>query len=120
MISYHHSSDTQMSILLSRCIHVRSITELVEAALHTERRATNNTLSKSSLAEFSQASVRKLAGSIPDEVIEFFNSLNHSSRNVALGSTQPLTEMSTRNLKVGKGQPARKADNLTDFCEPIF
>jgi hypothetical protein len=32
---------------------------------------------------------------------------------MALGSTQPLTEMSTRNLPGGKGQPARKADKLT-------
>jgi hypothetical protein len=38
---------------------------------------------------------------------------------MALGSTQPLTEMSTRNLPVGKGLSARKADNLTAICEPI-
>jgi hypothetical protein len=31
---------------------------------------------------------------------------------------QPLTEMSARNLPGGKGRPARKADNLTDICEP--
>jgi hypothetical protein len=35
------------------------------------------------------------------------------------GSTQPLTEMSTRNLHGGKGPPASKADNLTAICEPI-
>jgi hypothetical protein len=34
-------------------------------------------------------------------------------------STQPLTEMSTRNIPGGKGRPARKADNLTAICEPI-
>jgi hypothetical protein len=39
---------------------------------------------------------------------------------MALGSTQPLTEMSTRNLHGGKGRPARKADNLTAISEPIF
>jgi hypothetical protein len=38
---------------------------------------------------------------------------------MALGSTQPLTDMSTRNLPAGKGQPVRKADNLTGICEPI-
>jgi hypothetical protein len=38
---------------------------------------------------------------------------------MALGSTQPLTEMSTRNLPGGKGRPARKADNLTAICEAI-
>jgi hypothetical protein len=37
---------------------------------------------------------------------------------MGLGSTQPLTEMSTRNLPVGKGWLARKADNLTAICEP--
>jgi hypothetical protein len=38
---------------------------------------------------------------------------------MALGPTQPLTEMSTRNLPGGKGRQARKADNLTAICEPI-
>jgi hypothetical protein len=38
---------------------------------------------------------------------------------MALGSTQPVTEMSTRNLPEGKGRPERKADNLTAICEPI-
>jgi hypothetical protein len=38
---------------------------------------------------------------------------------MAPGSTQPLTETSTRNLPGGKGRPARKADNLTVLCEPI-
>jgi hypothetical protein len=38
---------------------------------------------------------------------------------MALGSTQPLTETSTRNLPGGKGRPVRKADNLTAICEPI-
>jgi hypothetical protein len=41
-----------------------------------------------------------------------------SSRTMALGwSTQPLTEMSTRNLPGGKGPAARKADNLTAIHE---
>jgi hypothetical protein len=34
-------------------------------------------------------------------------------------STQPITEMSTRNLPGSKGRPARKAD-LTPICEPTF
>jgi hypothetical protein len=38
---------------------------------------------------------------------------------MALGSTQPLTEMSTRDLPGGIGRPARKADNLTAIYEPI-
>jgi hypothetical protein len=59
------------------------------------------------------------AGPIPEEVIEFFNWSDPSSRTMALGSTQPLTEMSTRNLPGSKGRPVRKADNLTAICEPI-
>jgi hypothetical protein len=56
---------------------------------------------------------RKVAGSIPVEVIGFFNWSNPSSRTMALGSTQPLTEMRTRNLPGSIRWPARKADNLT-------
>jgi hypothetical protein len=39
---------------------------------------------------------------------------------MALGSTQPLTEMGTMSLSRGKEQPARKAYNLTATCEPII
>jgi hypothetical protein len=60
------------------------------------------------------ATSRKVAGSIPDEVIVFLNLPNPSSRIVTLSSIQPLTEMSTRNLPAGKRWPGRKADNLTD------
>jgi hypothetical protein len=45
---------------------------------------------------------------------------------MALGSTQPLTEMSGTEYREsswaflrGKGQPTRRADNLTAICEPI-
>jgi hypothetical protein len=38
---------------------------------------------------------------------------------MVLGSTQPLTEMSTSNIPGGKGRPARKAYNLTTICQPI-
>jgi hypothetical protein len=62
---------------------------------------------------------RKVAGSSLDEV-DFFNLPNPSSRTIALGSTQSLTEMSTRNLPVGKGWLERKADNLTTMYEPII
>jgi hypothetical protein len=37
---------------------------------------------------------------------------------MGLESTQPLTEMSTRNLPVGKERPAHKAYNLTTIFEP--
>jgi hypothetical protein len=35
---------------------------------------------------------------------------------MALGSAQPLTEMSTKDLSIGKGLPACTVDNLTAFC----
>jgi hypothetical protein len=59
-----------------------------------------------------------LVGLSPNEV-EFFNLPNPSSHTMALGFTQPLIEMSTRNLPGGKGQLAHKADKLIAMCEPI-
>ena len=41
---------------------------------------------------------RKVASSIPHGVIEIFHWHKPSGLTVALGSIQPLTEMSTRNL----------------------
>jgi hypothetical protein len=38
---------------------------------------------------------------------------------MALGLTQPQTEMSTTNLPRDKERPTRKADNLAVICEPI-
>jgi hypothetical protein len=38
---------------------------------------------------------------------------------MALGWTQPLTEISAKNLPGGKGRLAREAHNLTVICEPI-
>jgi hypothetical protein len=66
------------------------------------------------------ATSQNVAGSILSEVIWFFNWPNPSSRTMALGSTQALTETSAMNLLWGKGRPARKADNLTAICEPII
>ena len=40
---------------------------------------------------------------------------NPSSRTVALGLTQPLTEMSTRNISWEQRRPVRRADYLTTF-----
>jgi hypothetical protein len=54
---------------------------------------------------------------VPDDV-DFFNLHNPSSRTMALGSTQPLIEMRTRNLPGGKKRPERGADNLAAICEP--
>jgi hypothetical protein len=76
-----------------------------------------NTLQRSWLRHY--AASRKVAGSIPVEVIGFFNWPNPSSCTMAVGTTQSLTEMSTRNLPGGKERSARKADSLTAICEPI-
>jgi hypothetical protein len=54
---------------------------------------------------------------VPDEV-DFLNLPNPSSHTMALGLTQPLTQMSTRNLPGGKKWPARRADSLAIVCEP--
>jgi len=47
------------------------------------------------------ATSRKVAGLIPDGVIGNFHWHNPSGRNMGLGLTQPLTEMSTRNIFCG-------------------
>jgi len=47
------------------------------------------------------AKSRKVAGSIPDGVIRIFHWHDPSGRTVALGLTQSLTEMSTRNIPWG-------------------
>jgi hypothetical protein len=51
------------------------------------------------------------------------NSLQLPAAIVALGLTQPLTEMSTKSRKImfleSKVRPVRRADNLAAICEPI-
>jgi hypothetical protein len=55
---------------------------------------------------------------VPMRLLDSFNLPNPSSRNMALGSTQPLTEMSTRKDSWGgKWRRGRKADNLTAIYE---
>jgi hypothetical protein len=54
---------------------------------------------------------------VPDKV-DSFNLPNPSSRTMALGSTKPLTEMSTSNFPGGKKRPARRADNLAAIYDP--
>jgi hypothetical protein len=60
-------------------------------------------------------------GRSPVQVLDeedFFHLPNPSSRTMDLGSTQPLTKLSTRNIPGGKKRPARKAHNLATICEP--
>jgi hypothetical protein len=46
--------------------------------------------------------------------LDFPVSPSPSSRTMGLGSTQPLIEMSTRNLPGGIGRPARVADGYLE------
>jgi len=48
------------------------------------------------------AASRKIVSSIPDSVAGIFHWQNPSDRTMSLGSTQPLTEMSTIGGKVGR------------------
>jgi hypothetical protein len=50
-----------------------------------------------------------IVGSVPDEVIGIFNLPEPSSCNMALESSLPLTEMSTRNITLGGGRGCRPA-----------
>jgi hypothetical protein len=52
--------------------------------------------------------------------VQFPMRLLDFSIDLILGSTQPLTEMSTRNLLGGKARPTRKPDNLIVISEQIF
>jgi hypothetical protein len=54
---------------------------------------------------------------VPDEM-DIFNLSNNSRRTMALGSSQPLTEMSARNLPGGNKRQAHRADNFAAICEP--
>jgi hypothetical protein len=63
---------------------------------------------------------RKVAVSISDLVTGIFILPNPTNRTMALGLTEPLTEMNTRKLLGLKGgRTERKTDNLTTICEPI-
>jgi hypothetical protein len=48
-----------------------------------------------------RATSRKVAVSIPEGVTEIFHRLNPSGHTMALGSTQPLTEISTSGISWG-------------------
>ena len=63
------------------------------------------------------ATSRKVAALIPDEVIQIFQWRNPFGRTLALGSTQSLTEMSTRNISwMGKGWRCVGLTTLPPSC----
>ena len=57
----------------------------------------------------------KVLSSILDSVTGIFHWHNPSSHKVALVSTEPLTEMNTRNISWGVRRPVLRADNLTNL-----
>ena len=63
------------------------------------------------------ATSRKVVGSITDGVIGIFHWHNPSGRTLAVWSTQPLTEMSTRNISWGgKGGRCIRLTTLPPSC----
>jgi len=63
---------------------------------------------------------RKVAGSTPDGVIGIFHWHNPSGRTLALGSTQPPIQMSTRNIFGGKEGRCVGMTILPTSCADYF
>jgi hypothetical protein len=61
-----------------------------------------------------------VAGSVPDEATEHFSLSNPFSRTMALGFTQPLTEIRNKNLSEDKVRPESNSGKLIAICELIF
>jgi hypothetical protein len=66
------------------------------------------------------ATNQKVAGSIPNGVIGIFHWHNPSDRTMALGSTQPVTEMSTRSLPGGKCGRCVELTTLQPSCAVVM
>ena len=62
----------------------------------------------------------KVALSIPGDVIGNFHWHNPSDRTMALGSTQPLTEMSTRSISWGNGGRCVRLTILPPSCAVVM
>ena len=66
------------------------------------------------------ATNRKVAGLIPDGVTGIFHWYTPSDRTMALGSTQPLTEMSTREFPGGKCGRCVRLTTLPPSCAVVM
>ena len=63
------------------------------------------------------ATIRKVASSIPDDATVIFQWHNPTGRTMALRSTQPLTEMSTRDIsRMGKSGRCVGLTTLPNSC----
>jgi hypothetical protein len=71
--------------------------------------ARGSVVSRGTMLQVGRSSVR-----VRDEV-DFFNLPNTSGCTMTLGSTQPLTEMSTRNLAGGGGVKGGRLVGLTNL-----
>ena len=65
------------------------------------------------------ATNRKVDGSIPADVIKIFHWHNPSDRTMNLGSTQPVTEMSTRRISWVKGGRCVRLTTLPPSCTVV-
>jgi len=59
-------------------------------------------------------------GSIPDGVIEIFQWHNSSGRTMTLESTEPLKEMSTRGISLGKVGQFVRLTTLPPSCAVVI
>jgi hypothetical protein len=62
---------------------------------------------------------RKVAGLIPDEVIEFFPPFTKSIQPHYGSQVNSASNHIEYQESWGSRQPSREADNLTAICEPI-
>jgi hypothetical protein len=63
---------------------------------------------------------RNVLLSIPDVIIGYPNFPNPSKNTLKLGSTRPLTVMSTRSLPWGYGRPELKDDKFSVIGNRLF
>ena len=66
------------------------------------------------------ATNRKVAGSIPAGVSGFFIDIKSFRCTMALESTQPLTEVSTRSISWGKGGQCVRLTTLPPSCAVVM
>jgi hypothetical protein len=81
----------------------RAACHTITAYNHPERYISQSDTMETAVAQWLRycATNQEVADSILDGVMEFFTDINPSDPTMALGSTQPLTEMSTRSISWG-------------------
>jgi hypothetical protein len=117
-----HSTDISVNFYQTTRRHITQDTTLYSINRHNPKSHTENKIDSLLLRIVGWGTTLQAGRSrvrVPMRPLYFFSWPNPTSRTIALGSTQPLKEMSTRNLPEGKGRPALKTDNLTAIYEPI-